>query len=222
MMHPHTPTATLATRTRDLRAQLAAMLPAELLRTFDREADALGASDVAARAVGTGQPAPRFELPDATGKLVALDRLLAHGPVVLTFYRGAWCPYCNLQLRTYQEILGNITARGARLVAVSPQTPDQSLSFAEKEKLEFTVLSDAGNHVADQYGLTFSIDDAAKNAMAQIGLDLAAYNGDATYRLPAPATYVIAPDGIVRYAHVDGDYRERAEPDEILRALDAL
>src|SRR5262249_48210411 len=216
------PPATLTDRTRDLRAQLATMVPAELLGIFDGDADALGGTDFAGRSVRAGQPAPRFTLPDATGTPVALDGLLARGPVVLTFYRGTWCPYCNLQLRAYQEILGDIVARGAQLVAVSPQTPDQALSLVENEQLEFVVLSDAGNRVADQYGLTYTVDDAVKAAQAEVGIDLAAYNGDATYRLPATGTYVIARDGIVRYARVNGDFRDRAEPAEILQALGGL
>jgi peroxiredoxin len=214
--------STLTSRTEDLRRHLATVLPPDVLATFDADAERRGAEDFAGRAPGPGAPAPRFALPDATGVVVSLDRFLAQGPVVLTFYRGAWCPYCNLQLHAYQEILPELTRRGATLVAVSPQTPDNSLTMAEKEGLAFTVLSDAGNRVADQYGLAYTITDDVRAAGEQVGLDLAQFNGDATYRLPAVATFVIDPRGTIRFARVSGDYRWRTDPASLIEALDAL
>jgi len=217
-----TRTATLIAQSNERGLQLANTLPADLLAVFDRNADALAATDFTHRAVAVGQAAPPFSLPSATGSVVSLDTLLAEGPIVLTFYRGAWCPFCDLQLRAYQAILPAILARGARLVAVSPQTPDNSLTTAEKRHLTFTVLSDLGNVVADRYGLTFTVDVAVRDAQAALGLDLEAYNGDASYRLPVTATYVIGRDGMIAFACVSGDYRERAEPSDILAALDKL
>jgi peroxiredoxin len=140
-------------------------------------------------------------------------------PIVLTFYRGSWCPYCNLQLNAYLEILDELEELGARLVAISPMTPDNSLSFAEKEALRFTVLSDAGAEVAERYGITFTVDGAYREVHRAGGVDLSQLNGDETWRLPAPATFVIDSDGTVRFAHVDGDYRWRLEPSALLAAV---
>jgi peroxiredoxin len=192
-------------------------VPAAVLAALDAGATALGR-----RRFGTvtvGERAPAFTLPDALGDAVSLQDLVAEGVVVLTFYRGSWCPYCNLQLNAYQEILDELDAVGARLVAVSPMTPDNSLSFAEKAGLRFTVLSDAGARVAERYGLVFALEDAYRELHRGLGIDLAALNGDDSGRLPTPATYVIDREGVVRFVHADGDYRWRLEPDALLTAV---
>jgi peroxiredoxin len=129
-----------------------------------------------------------------------------------------WCPYCNLQLRAYQAILPRIRELGATLVAVSPQTPDNSLTTAEQKGLTFPVLSDAGNEVARRYGLVFSLSETLRAMSA----DLPAYNGDSSWELPMPGTFVIAPDGTVRLAFVDADWTRRLEPAAILGALRGL
>ena len=126
-----------------LQAQLAEQLPAEMLSTLSKSISTLVQSGIAQQSVKVGERAPDFVLPDVFGKQIAFAELLKHGPVVLTFYRGEWCPFCNLQLRAYQQILQQIQALGASLVAISPQTPDHSLSTVEKKELTFTVLSDA-------------------------------------------------------------------------------
>ncbi len=140
-----------------LRAQMVTRVPARLLAMLDADADYLSSIDFQARIVQPGQNAPAFALRNQRGDVVSLDDLLADGPVVLAFYRGEWCPYCNLQLRGYQRIIPEIRARGARLVAVSPQTPGHSLSMAEKNGLDFDVLSDPDNVVARSFGLVFTI-----------------------------------------------------------------
>jgi peroxiredoxin len=142
--------------------------------------------------------------------------------VVLVFYRGAWCPYCNLQLAAFQQAIDDIEAAGATLVAVSPQTPDASLSFAEQQSLRFAVLSDAGNAVARAYGLEFVQGDEPWDKQRELGIDVAASNGDDTRRLPAAATFVIDRSGIVRMAAISGDYRWRVGPGEVLAALGAI
>jgi peroxiredoxin len=146
---------------------------------------------------------------------VRLAQLLEAGPVVLVVYRGAWCPYCNLQLRSFQAALDEIRAAGAQLVAVSPQTPDGSLSLAEQAALEFAVLSDEGNAVAREYGLAYALDDEARDVNASVGIDLAGSD----WELPAPATFVIDGDGTIVFASVSGDYRWRVGPSEVLAAL---
>jgi peroxiredoxin len=215
-----TPTKSLASATLDLQKQLRAMVPAELLQTFVRESDRLGAVAFAARQAG--EPAPSFALKGPRGNTVALADLLRAGPVVLTFYRGAWCPYCNLQLREYQAMLPELKKLGATLVAVSPQTPDHSLSVTEKNDLAFPVLSDPHNEVARSYGLVFKVAGDLVDTYKNVGSDLVKYNGDDSWELPAPGTFVIGRDGKIRLAFVDGDYTRRLEPAAILEALGRL
>lgn len=207
---------------RDLSENRFGNLPADIAAIMERGGRELAASGIADQAAGVGAQAPRFTLPSATGERVALDDLLAAGPVVLTFYRGAWCPYCNLALRALQQHHAAITERGARLVAVSPQKPDESLSLAEKHALTFDVLSDIGADVAKQYGLAFDLSDELAGLYDRLGFDLQRTNAGHGRTLPLPATYVIDRAGAIRWAFVDTDYKVRAEPSEILEALDEL
>lgn len=199
-----------------------ARFPAETLAVMDRATAEVASSGIAGSSLGLGAKVPDFELPDASGTQVSLSALLAKGPVVLSFYRGGWCPYCSTELRALQAKLAEINAAGATLVAVSPQTPDASLSTAEKLELAFPVLSDEGNQVAESFGLVFSLPEALREVYAGFGLDLPAANGDDTFRLPIPATYVIRADGTVAWRFADADYTKRAEPDDVLAALAAL
>ncbi|MFI8962381.1 peroxiredoxin-like family protein [Streptomyces sp. NPDC053493] len=196
-------------------------IPAEVRAVMDRAGEELAASGQAERALAVGDRAPRFTLASATGEAVSLDALLADGPVVLTFYRGAWCPYCNIALRSLQQHHADISARGARLVAVSPQIPDESMSLTEKHGLAFDVLSDIGSDTAKQYGLAFDLPDDLAAVYDKLGFDLQRVNGGHPRTLPLPATYVIDRDGIIRWAFVHADYTTRAEPADILAALDA-
>lgn len=191
----------------------------ELAATIQAGVDELRASRIADRAVKEGDMAPDFKLPDAKGNQVALSMLLARGPVVLAFYRGGWCPYCNLQLRAYQRILPEIRNLGAQLVAVSPEPPDASLSTAEKNALEFDVLSDVNATAAKAYRLLFDLSERLKAAYVGMDKDLSAINADGQWHLPIPATYVIGQDGRIVLAFVDPEYRHRLEPTEILAAL---
>ena len=183
---------------------------------------ALTPEAAAGQALGVGARAPDFALPDAMGRTVRLSDLLAEGPVVLTFYRGEWCPYCNTQLRDYQAALDEVRAEGARLLAVSPQTPDGSLTVQDRHALAFPVLSDVGNRVSRDYGLVFEVDDETRRRYQAVGLDLAAVNGTDAWELPVPATYVIDTDGRVRAAFVEADYTQRASTSDVLAALAAL
>ena len=189
---------------------------------LQRATEQLIRSGLAGRALKEGQPAPDFTLPDAQGKPVTLSALLARGPVVLTFYRGGWCPYCNLQLKGYQEALGRIHALGAELVAVSPQVPDKTIDTVQKDALTFPVLSDVGHTVARKYGLVFRVVDEVIPIYRKNGIDLEASNGDASHELPMPGTYIIGKDGVVRLAHVDADYTKRLPVDRILEKLKEL
>ncbi len=216
-----TPDATtLQTRLDALRADFEKAAPADRVRVFNEGVQAVAAMGVMQTALQPGAAATDFTLTDARDRPVTLSALLRDGPVVLTWYRGGWCPYCNIQLRAYQEILPEITALGARLVAVSPELPDNTLSTVEKNSLAFTVLSDPGNDVADRFGIAYTLPDALIEAFKG-RLDLPALNGDDSWRLPLAVTYIINTDGTVRRAFIDPDYRRRAEPADILAALRA-
>lgn len=173
-------------------------------------------------ALGVGQRAPDFALPDIDGGTVRLSALLSNGPVVLTFYRGAWCPYCNSSLQGFQAELGEILDAGGYLVAVSPQAEIGSQEMAESNALSFPVLSDAGNRVSREYGLVFEVDSSTQEQYKAVGIDLAEVNGVDAWELPVPATYVIAQDGTVRAAFVEADYTRRADPRDVIAALKAL
>ena len=185
-------------------------------------ATGLSAEEAAESARTIGDEAPNFTLPNATGGEVELASHLAEGPVVLTFYRGTWCPYCNTELRDLQAVLPEIEAAGASLIAISPQEPDSSLSMRDKHNLTFPVLSDAGNAVSRNYGLVFSVGEDVKERYEATGIDLAVVNGDDTWELPVPATYVIDTAGVIRFAFVEADYTQRAAPRDIIDALQSL
>ena len=216
-----TTTATFADQRDELNASLAAEAPAEALAAFGRLIAEQAAVDYAARAPKEGDRAPGFTLPDQLGRRVSLAGELEHGPVVLIFYRGEWCPYCNIMLRTYGLRAADFSERGARLVAVSPQTPDNSLTMAEKHGLAFPVLSDEGGEVIGTYGLRYDIGAQSRDLLSSAGIDVAKFNGKGGWILPAPAVFVIDREGIVRFASVNGDYTQRVEPDEVLAALDS-
>jgi len=169
-----------------------------------------------------GATAPMFSLPDAHGTPVALADRLADGPVVLSFYRGAWCPLCNIELRALQAHLDAIHDRGASLLAISPQAPDESLSCASELGLGFDVLSDLDQSAADSFRIRFPLSDGLIAMYKYWGLLLPEQNADGTWNLPVPATYVIDRSGIIRARHVDADYRQRMEPAAILAALDDI
>lgn len=172
-------------------------------------------------ALKVGDTAPDFELNNALNQPVKLSALLQQGPVILSWYRGGWCPYCNIQLRYLQSYLPRFKAAGATLVALSPELPDKSLTTIEKNELAFEVLTDYNNEVARKFLITFSLNEELIGIYNDFH-KLEDYNGVSTNELPVPATYVISKDGIIKYAFVDTDYRRRAEPAEILDVLKSL
>lgn len=179
-------------------------------------------STIADKAPGTGDKAPDFSLPHVRGHRLSLSEALGSGPVVLSFYRGSWCPFCNLELNALQQHMPEIRACGARLIAVSPEKPDSSLNHAEKTGLEFDVLSDLGNQVAREYGLVMQVPQSMRPLYMQWGLNLPLANGDDSYEIPVPATYVIDSQGTIRAAYVDKDYTRRMEPIDIIDSLQAI
>jgi len=176
-----------------------------------------------ANALNLDQNAPRFELPNQHGEQVLLDELLAKGPVVITFYRGSWCPYCNLQLKALQSRLPEIHALGAQLVAISPQAPDGSMSENDIRNMDFVVLSDQNADVAASYGVAWQVPAFLLDHMREDrGLDLESLNNGNGSILPIPATFVLDSQGKVTWRYVDVDYRTRSEPQDIINALKAL
>ena len=196
------------------------MLPPDALNVFDSDADQLQETHTDILKLNVGDKAPSFSLSNATGNTVHLSELLEQGKVVLTFYRGTWCPYCNLQLNQYQQVLPQIKELGAQLVAISPQTPDESLNISEKNALAFEVLSDNGNIVARQFTTVFRNGDAPVNLMTELGFDFDGHYADDSRELPVPAVFIIEQDGTVSFAQsVGGDYRNRVEANDIIKSL---
>ncbi|MGJ3253074.1 MAG: peroxiredoxin-like family protein [Elainellaceae cyanobacterium] len=206
-------------RIAELRAENQAKIPAEFRTVMAQATEDLATSGILDQVRREGDRIPEITLPNAVGKSIRVQDLLAHGPVVISFYRGEWCPYCNLELRALQQALPDIQAQGATLVAISPETPDHSLSASEKHELTFEVLSDVGNQVAREFGLVFKISPELLPIYEKFGIDIAAHNGDESYELPIPATYVVDRNGTIVHAFVDADYTQRLEPAEIIEAL---
>ncbi|WP_248928549.1 peroxiredoxin-like family protein [Paenibacillus hamazuiensis] len=166
-----------------------------------------------------GAQAPNFTLTNPLGEQISLYDELAQGPVVLIFYRGSWCPFCNIQLRAYQQFLPEIDKLGCRLIAISPQSPDNSLSQKEKEGLTFQVLSDPNGHVEESYNLLYELPDYLQHTYKKLGRDFAEFNNTDRWILPVPATFIIDKEGVVRLAYVDPDFMKRMEPGEIIDQL---
>ncbi|WAC75749.1 peroxiredoxin-like family protein [Roseateles sp. SL47] len=179
----------------------------------------LRASGIQARALQVGARVPDLTLPDAMNHPVRLSDLWRRGPLVLIFYRGGWCPYCNLELRAWNEHLPSLKHMGAQLVAVSPQTPDNSLSTSQKNELAYTVLSDSELRASEAFGVAFELPPQLIELYNRVGNDLPVLNGNGRWVLPVPATYVIDREGRVIFAHIEADYRERAEPVLVLDAV---
>jgi peroxiredoxin len=194
----------------------------EVLDIMHRATAELIASGQALTAKKAGDKAPAFTLKDPEGNLVSSTELLAQGSLVISFYRGVWCPFCNLELQALQAASSQIEARGARLVAISPQTGSNSRKSQRDNKLTFPILSDEKSRVAAAFGLRFSLPDYLVELYKGFKNDLPAFNDDPAWVLPMPARYVIGSDGIIAYAEVNPDYTQRPDPSELLPVLDKL
>lgn len=215
-------TTSLSHQLADTAAQNARQIPAEaqeIMRNADAE---LAGSSLIDASLKYGDIAPDFALPNAIGQTIRLSGLSKRGPVILSFYRGGWCPFCNLELRALQQALPDFERYGARLVAISPELAEHADSTADQLGLSFEVLSDVGNQVARQFGLVFQVPESLRAVYAQFGIDLPARNGDDTFELPVPATYVVDEDRRIAYAFVNTDYKQRAEPTKVIHALRRL
>jgi peroxiredoxin len=206
----------------ELTSKLQALVPAERLATIDRAIEQLQVSGLAAGALRAGDPMPDFELPDGDGALWRSQDLLRHGPLVMVFFRGRWCAYCNAQLAALQQVHSRIAAAGASLVAISPQTQKHSYMTRDMHRLRFPVLSDSGNQVARQFGLVYRVSPELQEMYESIFTKLPGYNGDQSWELPLAATYIVRSDNAIVYARLDADWRQRAEPEDVLSSLAQL
>jgi peroxiredoxin len=206
-----------------LRAERAATPQNKAVEISRRAIEELQAGDLVDHALRAGSLAPEFTLPDQNGSSVNLRELLVKGPVVVSFYRGAWCPFCNIELRGLQRSFPRMRELGASLVAISPQLPDGSLTLSQRHALEFPILSDLGNSVARSYGIVFRLSDELRSSFRERGIDLARANGDGGgEELPVPAMFVLSSDGFVHSAFVNVDHTDRTDPDEIVAILESL
>ncbi|MGK7932367.1 MAG: peroxiredoxin-like family protein [Microcystaceae cyanobacterium] len=212
----------LTTELNKLQEQFKAKKPEAIKKVMAQATDDLIRSGIAEKSVNLGDTMPNFSLPNAVGKSIDLQDLLTQGTVIISFYRGGWCPYCNLELRFLQQYLPQFQALGANLVAISPETPDNSLSTTEKNELTFEVLSDVGNQFAKTLGLVFTLPDALQPIYQDFGIDLSAYNGDDTFELPIPTTYVVTSNSKVVQAFIEPDYTKRLDPESIIATLQNL
>ncbi|NOX09317.1 MAG: AhpC/TSA family protein [Gammaproteobacteria bacterium] len=197
-------------------------LPDEVKQIVGASMERLLSSDVGSQAPGKGEQAPEFTLQDIRGGSVSLSQLLAKGPVVLSFYRGSWCPFCNLEFQFLREALSDIKNLGAGLVFISPEQAQVTVDHLTDMDPAITVLADPANRVATEYGLVFSLDEAMRPLYADWGINVPAANGDDSYTLPIPASYVIATDGSIKAAYVEKNYTLRMEPEEILDTLRSM
>ncbi|MGD2047546.1 MAG: peroxiredoxin-like family protein [Gemmatimonadota bacterium] len=196
-------------------------VPADILAAMAQATEELKRSGIEERALRTGDVMPDFELPNQHGERRRLSDYLAKSSVVLNIYRGGWCPYCNMEMKALHDVLPDIESRGARLVAMAPEKPDKAMSTAELHDIDIDILSDAGNQVAEQLGLVFELPEVLRPIYEQFGTDLEAYNGDDSFKLPVPATYIVGQDGTILHDFVNADYTQRLEPSEIVAELDA-
>lgn len=195
------------------------LVPAEKLNATERAIAELADSGIARHALHVGANAPQFQLSDAYGKLIRSEDLLALGKLVVLFFRGRWCPYCVAQLEAMQQALPEILAKPANLIAVSPQTARQTAFMVEQHGLIFPVLCDAGNQVAKRFGVAHPLPAYLQEQYRRTMINLPNSNGDHSWELPFPAVYIVEPSGVISFAQVETDYRQRAEPDRLLAVL---
>ena len=194
--------------------------PPEIHPVMERATAELIASGQAGRAIKAGDRAPHFNLKDQNGNDVSSAALLVKGPLVVTFYRGVWCPYCNIELQAINEVLPEIQAYGANVVAISPQTPVNSRKSVRENRLSFPVLSDVNGETSAAFGVRFPLPGYLVDLYRRLRNDLPAFNDDPSWTLPMPARYVIGHDGFVLYSEVNPDYTRRPDPSDMFAVLE--
>ena len=214
---------TLLQEIENFQKEMIPQIPENVMDIILKASAELIAQNLEARALKKGDALPSFELTDALGEKRSSDQLLKSGPMVISFYRGGWCPYCHLELRALQKVLPEIKANNATLLAIFPELPNNSLTTQEQYELEFPVLSDLDNLVAKKFSLVFELDNKLVPLFKEnFNLDLVAINGTEKVELPIPATYVVDGEGVIQFAFVQSDYTQRAEPERILEVLRAV
>lgn len=213
---------TLSEQLDEITTKLRALVPAERLSVIDQAVEQLNVAGIAERALKAGGVAPGFELQDGDGMLWRSEDLLRSGPLVIVFYRGRWCAYCNTQLVALQQIHSQIAAAGASLVAISPQTQKHTYMTRDTHTLRFPVLSDPGNAAARKFGLVWRLPPELQEMYEGIMTKLPRYNGEDTWELPLAATYIVQTTGLISFARVDADWRRRPEPEQVVESLRVL
>ncbi len=210
---------TLTAQLKELAEGSAQRYPGEAQEIMREALSQLEKTDILTQASKTGDYIPKILLSNAKGEEISVNSILDNHKVVLTFYRGTWCPYCNLELRTLQNALPQIEAKGAKLIAISPQTPDSTLTTKEKNELTFEVLSDLNGEIAREMNLVYKLPSSLVELYKTFKIDLENSNGNLENELPIAATYVVEQTGKISYHFLAEDYKLRADPEDILRAL---
>ncbi len=205
-----------------LKNENLAKFPEEVIQVLMQDLQKLSASGIVEKAPKVGDKIANFSLPNHLGNVLNLETLRKEGPVVITFYRGGWCPYCNLELKTYQEVLPEIKALGATLVAITPENPDESLTTSERHNLKFEVLTDDKSLYAQELGLAFSLSEELRPLYKNFGIEVEKHNGEGQFNMPLASTFVVDTDGTIAFSFVKEDYTLRAEPSEVLEVLARL
>lgn len=213
---------TLSDRLDLIKAGMAGHVPPEKVKMMTTALENLKKTQIEKKALSVGKNFPDFSLNNYDGKKVQLKELLKKGPVIVSFYRGSWCPFCNAQLNAFQQHIGQFRELGASLVTITPEKPDLAALTASDKKLDFPVLTDKNNKLAQKLGLVFGLTGEYKELYKQFGVDLEKSQENGDWKLPMPATYVVSPKGKVIYAFIDADYTKRATPEEIIAALKSL
>jgi len=205
-----------------LQQGMMAQIPDHVMGMMRDATAILAESGLVEQALKTGDKVPDFDLPELGGDHVRLTDLLANAPLVISFYRGAWCPYCNLEMQALQRTLPDIEQAGGQLIAITPELPEYASQTRDKGNLTFPILHDRDNTVARSFGLVFTLPDMLRPVYEGFGIDLAESQGNDRFELPLPATYIVRSDGVIAFAFVDVDYTQRMEPDRIVEILKAL
>lgn len=203
-----------------MSAKAVERIPADALAVMKQAAEDLDAQGIGDKGPKVGDQFPEVALQDASGSTVSLQSLLRKGPILVNFYRGGWCPYCNLEMKAYQDQLARVHEFGAQLVAISPETPDRAEQTAAKNEISYPVLTDPQNQLAEALGIVFDLPPALEKLYETFGNNLPEAHGEKGWRLPIPATYVVGVDGAILFASVARDYRTRAEPEAAIAVLE--
>lgn len=213
---------TLATQLQEKADQSATKTPAEIKKIMSDAITDLKQSQIMKSALKKGAQTPNFTLSDPINGSIDISQLLKKGPLIITFYRGGWCPYCNLQLRDLQKHLAAIKETGAELVAISPEKPDSTLETVKKQKLNYYVLSDTNGEVSKKFGISYEMGQPLIELYKKFGIDVASTNDTKKWELPLGATYIVNTQGKIVYSFVDADYKKRAETTDLIRILKTL